>query len=173
MNTHAWHRVIDDVARDMTAATPAAEFRARVVERVSATRQTRHVAALAWTWRGAIAAAAVVIAALAVSVAQPFRSSEPPRSVARVSTPSSPVVAPADPATSAGVPAPATVRRTPAPQPSAALVAWRERNIPALADVAALDMMAPIQPAGLSISQLSVRPLEIAPIVISSIDDQR
>ena len=170
MNTHAWHRVIDDVARDMTAADPAADFRARVMEQVSATPV--RLRPLRGLRRDATLAAAAAIAAIAVSVAQPFRSSEP-RSMARVSPPSAPVVAPADPAANADAPARATApRRAPAPQPSAALVEWRARNIPALADLAALEMDH-IQPAGLSISQLSVRPLDIAPIVIRSIDDDR
>jgi hypothetical protein len=173
VNAHTWHRIINDVARDMTAAAPAADFRMRVMEQVSATPPAR-LRPLRGLRRGATLAAAAAIATIAVSVAQPFRSSEPPRSMARVGTPSAPVVAPADPATTVEVPATA-VRRTPAPRPSAALVEWRARNIPALADVAALEL-AHIQPAGLSISQLSVTPLDIAPIVVPSIpqiDDRR
>ena len=169
MNTPAWHRVIDDVARDMTVADPAADFRARVMERVSTTPPARGLAALAWTWRGATLAAAVVVATIALGVTQPFRSPEPQLSSARGSSGSATVLAPADPATGIEVPATATaVRRSRAPQPSAALVEWRARNIPALADVAALEMEG-IQPAGLSISQLSVTPLDIAQIAIPSI----
>ena len=169
MNTPAWHRVIDDVARDMTAADPAPDFRARVMERVSATRPDGRMAAFAWTWRGATLAAAVVVAAIALGVSQPFRSPEPQPSLARGGSVSARVVAPADPAAGVDVPAiAAAVRRPRAPQPSAALVAWRARNIPALADVTALEMEG-IQPAGLSISQLSVTPLDIAPIAIPSI----
>lgn len=175
MNTHSWHRVIDDVASGMTAAGPAADFRARIMEQVSTTPQSR-LRPLRGLRRGATLAAAAAIAAIAVSLTQPFRSPEPQPSLARVSTPSAPVAAPADPVASVDAPTPvAAVRRAAAPQPSAALVEWRARNIPALADLAALELRH-IQPAGLSISQLSVRPLDIAPIVVPSIpqiDDRR
>ena len=168
MNTPAWHRVIDDVARDMTAADPAADFRARVMARVSTTQPAR-LRPLRGLRRGAALAAAAAVAAIALGVTQPFRSTEPQESLARGSSGFAPVLAPADPATGVDVPATATaVRRSRAPQPSAALVEWRARNIPALADVAALEVEG-IQPAGLSISQLSVTPLDIAPIAIPSI----
>lgn len=175
MNTHAWHQMIDDVARDMTAADPAADFRARVMEQVSMTPPAR-LHPLRGLWRGAALAAAVVVAAIALGVNQPSRRPEPQSSVARGGSASVPVVAPADPAVSVEAAAPkAAARRAAAPQPSAALVEWRARNIPALADLAALELEH-IQPAGLSISQLSVRPLDIAPIVVPSIpqiDDER
>jgi hypothetical protein len=176
MNTHSWHRVIDDVARGMTAADPVAEFRARVMEQVRTTPQYGRLSAFVWAWRGAAVAAAVVVAAIAVNLTQPFRSDEPGPSLARISSLSAPIAAPADPVASVDASAPAAaVRRAPAPQPSAALVEWRARNIPALADLAALELQH-IQPAGLSISQLTVRPLDIAPIVVPSIpqiDDGR
>ena len=169
MNTHAWRRMIDDVARDMTAGDPAPDFRARVMEQVSAPSPARRLPEFVSTWRAATVAAAVVIAAIGVSVSRPFRTSEPSRPIARVSTPSAPVVAPPDPATNVEAPAQAAaVRRAPAPQPSASLVEWRARRIPALESLAALELEH-IQPAGLSISQLSVMPLDIAPIVVPSI----
>ena len=170
MNPHSWHRLIDDVARDMTAGDPAPDFRARVLEQVSTTPPSRRLLALMWTWRGATAAAAtVVVAAIALSVNRPSRGPESEHSVARGVSASAPVVAPSDPAASVDASVPARARRrTPAPQPSAALVEWRARNIPALADVAALELEH-IQPASLSISQLSVMPLDIAPIVVPSI----
>ena len=168
MTSHAWHRVIDDVARDMTAGDPAPDFRARVIERVSTTPPSRPLLAFGWSWRGATTAATVIATAIALNVSRPFRGPEPQQSVARGGSTAAPVVAPSDPATNVEAPAPAAARPAPAPHPSAALVEWRARNIPALADVAALDM-ASIQPPGLSISQLTVTPLDIAPIVVPSI----
>jgi hypothetical protein len=50
------------------------------------------------------------------------------------------------------------------------VVEWRARAIPALDGVAALELDH-IQPEELSISQLNVTPLDIAPIVIPSIPE--
>lgn len=169
MTPRAFDRVIDDVARDMTGRAPTPDFRARVMERVSATRPAGRLTLLAGNWRAAGVAAAVVVGVIAVTVMQPFRTGEPSPSVARVTAPVRPAAAPSDPLVMVEAPpSPRATRRPAEPRPSAALVAWRARNIPALEDPAALELDQ-IQPAGLSISQLSVRPLDIAPIAIASI----
>ena len=173
MNANAWDRVIDDVARDMTAGAPAADFRARVMQQVAETRPLPSRIVPVWFWRGAVLAGAVAVVVFAVTVAGPNRSSSPAGTLAVVSTPSS--SAPSIVATAADqravepLRAPGVGRE---PQIPAALVEWQQRNIPALADLAALEMKA-IQPAGLSMSQLGVTSLGIAPIVIAPIDDER
>ncbi len=170
MTPHAWNRVIDDVARDMTSGAPTPDFRARVMERVSATRPAGRLTRLAWNWRGASVAAALVVVAVAVSVLQPFRTGEPSRAVARVATPAAPIVASNDPvAIAEASQVPRGARRPAVPPTPAALAEWRARNIPALDGLPAIEL-GHIQPMGLSISQLSVRPLDdIAPIVVPSI----
>jgi hypothetical protein len=175
MTPHAWHRVIDEVARDMTAGVPAPGFRARVVQQVSITRPAGRLAAFVSTRRFAGAGAAAALVAIAVVALQPFRSVDPDRSVVRGGAPVATASASADPVeasvtlTAAGSPGSRPAR---APQPPAALLEWRARRIAALEGVAPLELDH-IQPASLSISQLSVTPLGIAPLVIPEIDDER
>jgi hypothetical protein len=176
MTPHAWHRVIDEVAREMTAGTPAPDFRARVIEQVTRTPQPGRLVAFLSTWRFASIAAAASVVAIAAIAIQPFRASTPERSVAQVSAPVTPgsAAAPADSSSRTESPMSSGVSRpAPAPQPPTALVEWRSRRIPALEAVAELELEG-IQPAGLSISQLSVTPLvEVTPIVIPPIDHER
>jgi hypothetical protein len=148
----------------MTAGDLSPDFRARVMEQVVIAPPARRLALFAWT----AAAATVVVAAIALSVGRPLPSAGVERAVVSGS-PAAPAAATADAATPVEPGARvAAVRRASPPQPPATLVAWRLRNIPALEGVAALEVE-PIQPAGLSISQLSVTPLDVAPIVVPSI----
>jgi hypothetical protein len=175
MTSQGWNRVIDEVAREMTAGVPASEFRARVVEQVSITPQTGRLAAFASTWRFASAVAACVLtAAIAFTVIRPPQNAAPQPGAAYVPVSATPQPVAADDSPYVGRPGlgAGMSRPRPAPQQPAALVEWRARRIPALEGVAALEM-ARIQPADLSVSQLSVTPLGIAPIVIPSIDEQR
>ena len=101
----------------------------------------------AWSWRGASLAAAVIIGAIAVSVMPASRTGEPSPVVARATTPAAPVVAEVESTT----PKPGALRK------------------PHQGTDQGIEL-GQLQPAGWSISQLSVRPLDdIAPIVVPSI----
>jgi hypothetical protein len=161
-------RVIDDVARRMTAIEPPADLRARIMIRIDA-RPER--APRWWTRRLVpIAVGAAAVAMIGVALRLPHRAT-----------------APAAPAVSAPVPAPiesgavadATDNRdtsldqprarvtatkvASAAQPSDEELAWLERAVPALAQLEALAV-ASIQPETLTIAHIEVKPLVTGPV---------
>lgn len=166
-------QLIDDVARQITAAEPGTDFRARVVDRISAERQRAPIAVWMIAVRVGVAAAALLaIGALLrrTDVVRPEPASQIASSI--------PAAAPISAATAEAAPVVAPVARVAAfaPDPAAerrasALAEWHGRTIPPLADPTALAVR-DIQPGGLSISQLSVTPLDIAPITIAPIGSE-
>lgn len=170
MNT-SLDRVIDDVARDFTAGEPCTDFRAHVLDRVSAAKRTSAPIAGSWALRTAAAAAAIATVAAGITL---WRAPHEASPVPRISSASGagPSTTPMADARSDATPiAPrAAARRPGAPQVSPGLSAWRDRAIPALAGIEPIGV-GDIQPAGLSVSQLSVTPLDIAPMVVEPIGD--
>jgi hypothetical protein len=158
-------RLIDTVAREMTAGEPAAEFRARVLERVAATASVPRSRWRAPVWLGVAAtAAAGVFVALTV-----FRAPQPPTVPAGVVAVAGDAAIATDAAVdpvAAEAADPAAQRAAPrveAPVVPASVLAWRARAIPELSAVEPLAFD-DIQPERLSITQLDVTPLDILPI---------
>ena len=163
--------LIDDVAGQMTAAEPGADFRARVLDRISVARQRAPIAG----WMAAVRVAAAAAAVLAIAVllrntdvgrhepATRVASGVPAAAPISAATPEAqPVVRPVARVT-ISAPDPAALRR------ASELAEWHGRAIPALDDPKAIR---DIQPGSLSISQLSVTPLDIAPITIAPIGSE-
>jgi hypothetical protein len=152
--------LIDDVARVMTDAAPPAELRRAVLASIDRRRPARF-----WWFAAPVAAAALVVIAIGLrrdgtnsGVASPV-----------------PALARSTPAASAGSPAagggdtgdsllvPARPRRQPVP-------VLQVRTIRALNEPAALDR-AGIQPDGLDIPLLQLKPIVAEPIAIRVIGD--
>ena len=160
--------VIDDVARAMTSGRPADGFAAGVLERVSAEAPQRWHRGVARVGI-ALAVAAVVVVSLVVGRAR-FAGREP----ARAGGPVAQAVPAAD-----GVAQPPSQRaggrtsilRTGLPQPAPPapnLLEWHARTIPELAALPAIAIVE-IQPNALSIAQLDVMPLGVAPLILPPI----
>lgn len=152
--------LIDDVARAMTDAAPPAGLHGAVLARLDRRRPVRF-----WWITAPIAAAALV--ALAIGLRH---NGTTPGTASSV-----PAIAKTGPVTSDRTPAahsdpagdsfraPARPRRQPAP-------ALHVRTIPALNEPAALDSGA-IQPDGLDIPLLQLKPIVTEPIAIKVIGD--
>ncbi len=161
--TEPLDRVIEDVARSLTAGEPRPDFRARVLDRVTAADARRWPAATAWGFRAAAGAAAIAIVAMVGTLTRAPRGPQTAADLARHTE-----VAGIAPGAAAAVTPATYASRSVAVRPSRArsaarapaLVEWRARAVPAL-----------IQPEALSVSQLSVAPLGIAPMVIEPIGD--
>jgi hypothetical protein len=169
--TEPLDRVIDEIASGLTAGEPRPHFRARVLDRVSAAGARQWPAATAWWFRaGAAAAAMAIVAIVGTSVRTPRgpqTAADPARRADVAGLPSGATAAP-DPAPRDGRSGTARALRSRTAAP--ALVEWRARAIPALAGIVPMGV-ADIQPEALSLSQLSVAPLGITPMVIEPIGD--
>ena len=166
--THATNRafdiLIDDVAREVTSGRPTGTWVPSVLARLSAEPQAV-TPRVAWPWIGAGAAAAVVLVASLVlprALVRFTRVSVPAISVPAAVTPADgPVVT----RTAGAVAHMTRASRARHAVPAPALLAWRARTIPELAMAEPLAL-SEIQPAGLSITQLDVVPLGIAPLTL-------
>jgi hypothetical protein len=152
-------RLIDDVARVMTEASPSAGLRDAVLARI----ERRPVHWRAWLLVPVTAAAAVV---LAIALRGPASRPDPVRMPPHVETASN---APAP--SLAAVPPEATgaALRIPRVRRSSPRMA-QVRTIPALAEPAAL-VAHDIQPDALAIPLLRMKPIVTEPIAIKVIDD--
>lgn len=150
--------LIDHVARQMTAHAPAADLRARVLDRLADRRR-------AWTgFRLQLAAAGVVLVALSAA-AGPVRdwmSLETP-TVTVAASPAASAPGATGAAEIAGAASVTGHARRSVRRPSASEVAWLERAVPALAEVDALVMI-DIGPAALVVRALDLKPLTTEPI---------
>ncbi len=164
-------RLVDDVAREMTASDPAPGFRARVIARASAVV----TAPRAW-WRAplrlAMAGAAVVVAFAGLVVVRGPQKVAAPLAVIAASDGTSPVRGTGQETGAAWETGGSSPRRV-APRLEAAMLPasvleWRARVIPELTAVAPLAFDE-IQPVWLSIPQLGVTPLGILPITVAPI----
>ena len=162
MSVHRFDRMIDNVAREMTAGEPPADLRVRTIAALSS--QTARPAG--WMWPSLAAAAAVLIAAWLVA---------PRTSLPGVANPDAPVVTATAPAASPtstfAAPSPAestnavsrprtggharTVKTT---TPDAEELAWLARALPPLSAPKGVEL-APIQPSALTIAPITVDPI--------------
>jgi hypothetical protein len=176
--------LIDDVARRMTEGAPAANFTARVLERIDE-RQPR----LRWRWvwvAGPLVAAAVVLIAMQIGRVRPGIYSVP----SEVRLP--PSASPAEAFGNGGRPSVDVTRRSPEPVegPDAGdmkpRVTGPKRNV---AEVRSASTVDPLAPPRLDVTPLDVTPLEadatspdtievehletIAPIAVTPLDVRR
>jgi hypothetical protein len=155
-------RLIDDVARDITAHEPPAYLRARVLARLDERRSPRR----AWLLIPVAASAAAVLVTIIVINGNrqphlPEATALAPSTAIAPTTPDRVAIVAAD-QSSHGGPATITVaERHDVPNSDAA--AWRETLMPSLPALAALGI-ATIQPDTLAIPQLTMKPLVVAPI---------
>lgn len=154
--------LIDDVARGMTDAAPPADLRGAVLARIDRRRPIRF-----WWLAAPIAAGVLVALAIRHNGTNPGAAPQVPAiakagPVTSTGTGTGPTAASSDPA---GNPSrgPARPRRQPAP-------VLQVRTIAALKEPAALDSAA-IQPDGLDIPLLQLKPIVTEPIAIRVIGD--
>ena len=165
-------RLIDDVARELTATELPAPLRAGVMSALDAQRPAvrwRHVAPMA-------AAAAILAVAMNAYVARLTRQPVPAQAVAEVAAaPAPPANVNAEPSAEPPVASPVTVvaRRIGLASrdgvaPTAEELAWQTRAVPPLAAPAALALagsqpVATVAPL-LDVTPLVTEPLDVAPL---------
>jgi hypothetical protein len=167
-------RLIDDVARELTAAEPHSTLRARVTSALDGKRQSVR-------WRVIAPAAVAAGAAFAIAVnallAWQTRSQPVPaeNSVRRVAAPGAPLADAETPRPAqspvAGAVAVSRPRRATSPEavaPTAEELAWQLRAVPPLAPPAspALGVLQPADAVAplLDVTPLVTEPLELAPL---------
>jgi hypothetical protein len=153
-------RLIDDVARDITAHEPPAHLRTRVLARLDERRSPR----LVWLLIPIAVSAAAVLVTIAVIKTRPATLPvTTPLASSAANTRATPdrveILAPAH--GSEGYTATAVAEHRDVASQEAA--AWREALMPSLPAIAALGI-AEIQPDTLAIPQLTMKPLVVAPI---------
>jgi hypothetical protein len=165
---------IDEVAREMTAAAPTTDLRARVMSRLE-DRRSRSI----WRWMPLLTVAASVVIAVGAWALWPPAS----RPVATNVTPGVATIAAAPARTAPDTRATTTVEprahveRVRTSQPPAeprmtevetAWHAWNERAVPALSGPSALTIDS-LDHSGVSIAPIDIRPLVTEPLTIRSI----
>ena len=170
-------RLIDDVARRMTAGDPPAALRARVMSRVEERRRP-----MRRSWLIPVAAI-LTIGAIAVAATVAVRSGHVPTTTADLKVRPAATLS----ATSATTPAETAIpskqagrtsahrviqnrRASASSQPTAEELAWRARAIPALDPIDPLKVER-IQPSALAIPLLQIAPLTTPPVTISGVDN--
>jgi hypothetical protein len=163
--------VINQVAREMTAAEPMADIRARVLIRLD-----ERPACGIWRWMPLVTFAAsvvIVVGAWALWPRTARPNETPPIAIARTE----PAIAPLDTrALAASGAADGVVRvqrvsgtRRTAPEAmSDAELAWNERAVPALPGPAALTID-PLDHPGVTIAPIEIHPLVTEPLAIKAI----
>jgi len=149
--------VIDRVARELTAARPPADLRARVMDRIAnVPPRPRFV----WHWRVALvpAVAAIVLVAVVLRHRTESQISTPPVAHTAHAIAETPTATVTNAAASGSTIATRRTKNARIHKAGAEELAWRERAIAALTPVDPLDLT-DIQPAPLSIPQLEVKPL--------------
>jgi len=154
-------RLIDDVARGITAHEPPAHLRTRVLARLDERRAPRR----SWLWIPVAASAAAVLLTVVVINKRPAHLPEAaPLASSTANTQVTPdrveIAAPVLEAKSGYGAIAVASRRDASSRESAA---WREELMPSLPAIAALGITE-IQPDMLAIPQLTVKPLVVAPI---------
>jgi hypothetical protein len=159
--------VINSVAQELTALPPAADFRARVMDRINAEpARSRFV----WHWKLVLVPVAVAAVVFVVARHRPDTQTIAPavRNVAVASTgveqslAASPINAVASTSTTRNTkPAASRPSNRRIHRANAEELAWRERAVLALTPIDPLDLE-DIQPTALSIPQLEVKPLGAA-----------